>query len=165
MLEARQVKIQSYGSGLRLVNRLFMKITALADPVFGRKFDKLNKMNKYRNEVMFPSPLPRDESIELDRAMKRLDLGLSSKRYEMMKMGLSQREIEKMKEDIKAEKEDMAELEFGIGQMFGEEVEMSELLEESKEGRGKGNPNPVRPDPIATGEKNSLNATGEMLDG
>ena len=167
MLESRKVKIQSYGLGIRLVNRLFMKITALADPTFGRLFDKLNKMNKYRNEVLFPSPLPRDESIELDRAMKRLDLGLTSKRHEMMKMGLSQREIDKMKEDIKIEKEDQAEIEFGIGQLFGEEVDMEVLMKEdhTRIKKGKGNPNPVRPDPTMIGEKNSMKAVGDMLDG
>ena len=116
MLEARQVKVQTYGAGLRLINRLIMKITALTSNEFGRKFDRLNPENKYRNEIIFPSPLPRDESIELDRATKRLDLNLTSKRFEMQKMGLSQREIEKIKEDIQEEREELAELEFSIGQ-------------------------------------------------
>lgn len=127
MLESRQVKVQTYGAGLRLINRLIMKITALANNDFGRAFDLLNENNKYRNEIIFPSPLPRDESIELDRATKRLDLGLSSKRFEMQKMGMSQREIEKIKEDIEEEREELAELEFAIGQKFMEEAEAPEM--------------------------------------
>ena len=31
--------------------------------------------------------------------------------------------------------------------------------------KGKGNPNPVRPDPTMIGEKNSMKAVGDMLDG
>ena len=42
MLETRQVKIQTYGAGLRLVNRLIMKITSIADSAFGSEFDRLD---------------------------------------------------------------------------------------------------------------------------
>lgn len=170
MLEARQVKVQTYGAGLRLINRLIMKITALANNDFGRAFDLLNDNNKYRNEIIFPSPLPRDESIELDRATKRLDLGLSSKRFEMQKMGMSQREIEKIKEDIEEEREELAELEFAIGQKFMEEAEAPEVdmpkiesLEPPKE--RSGNPNPRRPNPDSVGEAISNAKTSDMMDG
>lgn len=167
MLEARQVKVQTYGTGVRLINRLIMKITALANPEFGRAFDKLNQANKYRNEVVFPSPLPRDESIELDRATKRLDLGLSSKRVEMQKMGMSQREIEKVKEDIYEEKEEQAELEFGIGQKFMEETsfDLRSALESEEPKARSGNPNPVRPNPDSVGAAVSNKRTEGMLDG
>ena len=169
MLESRQVKIQTYGAGIRLINRLIMKITALADPEFGRAFDKLDSSNKYRNEIVFPSPLPRDESIELDRAMKRLDVGLSSKRAEMMRMGLSQREIEKIMEDLKVEKEEQAELEFSIGQKYFDDEDKVEIsFEDEDEGEGdsgKGNPNPKRPDPDANGERISMSKTAEAMNG
>ena len=173
MLEARQVKVQTYGAGLRLINRLVMKITAIADNDFGRLFDALNSENKYRNEIVFPSPLPRDESIELDRATKRLDLGISSKRHEMQKMGLSQREIEKIKEDIGEEREELAELEFSIGQKFLDDTEVekeSDLQEDimkAIEGPKKpsGNPNPKRPNPDSVGERISNTKTSDMMDG
>jgi hypothetical protein len=169
MLESRQVKIQTYGMGIRLINRLIMKTTAIGDADFGRKFDALNKSNKYRNEVVFPSPLPRDESIELDRSMKRMDLGLTSKQYEMMKMGFSQREIEKIKEDVKREKQDLADLELEIGQKFmGEDgeldVDVSDIISENTNRTG-GNPNPKRPNPDVQAEKRSSAALGEKLDG
>ena len=169
MLESRQVKIQTYGMGLRLINRLIMKTTAIGDAEFGRKFDALDKSNKYRNEVVFPSPLPRDESIELDRSMKRMDLGLTSKQYELMKMGFSQREIEKMREDIKREKQDLADLELEIGQKFmGEDgeldIDVSDIISENNNRTG-GNPNPVRPNPDVQAEKRSDAALGEKLDG
>jgi hypothetical protein len=170
MLESRQVKVQTYGAGLRLINRLIMKITALANNDFGRAFDLLNENNKYRNEIIFPSPLPRDESIELDRATKRLDIGLSSKRFEMQKMGMSQREIEKIKEDIEEEREQLAELEFSIGQKFMEEAEAPEVempkfesLEPPKE--RSGNPNPKRPNPDSVGESISNTKTTEAMNG
>lgn len=170
MLESRQVKIQTYGAGLRLLNRLIMKVTAIGDNEFGRKFDALSNNNKYRNEVVFPSPLPRDESVELDRSMKRMDIGLTSKRYELMKMGFSQREIEKMMEDIRSEKEQLAELELELGQKFmGEDddddrVDVSDIVQD-KTSLGKGNPNPVRPDPDVQADKRSNSALGDMLDG
>ena len=182
MLEARQVKIQTYGAGLRLVNRLIMKMTSIADVNFSSEFSKLDASNKYRNEVVFPSPLPRDESIELDRATTRIDAGLTSKRYELQKMGFSQREIEKIREDIENEREDQAELEFMIGQKFiddaslDDEDDNSEVVEKSSEakvkeimgegsGNGKGNPNPKRPDPDVQAAKVSSNAVSEMSDG
>lgn len=170
MLEARQVKVQTYGAGIRLINRLIMKITALADNDFGRLFDRLNSKNKYRNEVVFPSPLPRDESIELDRSMKRLDAGLSSKRFEMQRMGLSQREIEKIKEDIEHEREELAELEFSIGQKFMDDASIDEEITppkvESMEPKPRsGNPNPVRPNPDSMGASVSNSHTENMMDG
>jgi hypothetical protein len=169
MLEAFRVKEQTYGAGLRLVNRLIMKISALANSEFGRKFDRLNEDNKYRNEVVFPSPLPRDESIELDRAMKRLDIGLTSKRYEMQKMGFSQREIEKINDDIRDEREDQAELEFGLGQRFMEDADLPSLdLDRPSLPSGKqnsGNPNPMRPNPDVAGMGISNSSLKERLDG
>lgn len=175
MLETRQVKIQTYGAGLRLVNRLIMKITSIADSAFGSEFDRLDASNKYRNEIVFPSPLPRDESIELDRAMKRVDAGFTSKRYEMQQMGFSQREIEKIKEDIEEEREEQAELEFSVGQKFAEEAMPKDGQDDSiedaidalnkKNGPGKGNPNPERPNPDVQGEAVSNNAKMDMIDG
>lgn len=168
MLEARQVKVQTYGAGLRLINRLIMKITSIASNEFGREFEKLNDTNKYRNDIIFPSPLPRDESIELDRAMKRLDVGLSSKRHEMQKMGLSQREIEKINHDIEEEREQLAELEFSIGQKFMDDTDTLEevslgLVDKPKE--RSGNPNPKRPNPDSVGEAISNTKVSEMMDG
>ena len=129
MLETRQVKIQTYGAGLRLVNRLIMKMAAIADQQFATLFNKLDISNRYRNEIIFPSPLPRDESIELDRARVRLELGLTSKRYEMQQMGFSQREIEKIQEDIEEEKMEAAELEFEVGRTLvqGEEEDSAQM--------------------------------------
>lgn len=95
MMEKRNIKILTYSLGLRLINRLIMKTTAIGDRSFGQKFDVL-KGNKYRNEVIFPDPMPLDESIELERARARLDLGLSNKRAELEKQGHSQAEIDQI---------------------------------------------------------------------
>ena len=164
MLESFRVKEQTYGAGLRLINRLIMKITALANNKFGREFDKFSKDNKYRNEVAFPSPLPRDESIELDRATKRIDLGLTSKRHEMQRMGFSQREIEKLKEDIMEEREELANLEFSVGQKFAEDAELP-LPTMSSPKKPSGNPNPTRPNPDSNGQAISNAKTSALLNG
>ena len=91
----------------------------------------------------------------------------------MQKMGLSQREIEKIKEDIGEEREELAELEFSIGQKFLEDTEVekdSDLQEDimkAIEGPKKpsGNPNPRRPNPDSVGERISNTKTSDMLDG
>ena len=186
MLETRQVKIQTYGAGIRLINRLIMKMAAIADPEFAALFNKLDKTNLYRNEIVFPSPLPRDESIELERARLRLELGLTSKRYELQQMGFSQREIEKIQEDIEEEKMEAAELEFEVGRTLvaGEEdsdetdsANSEQEIEDDSEGEDtmqaseddveeimspstgrQGNPNPRRPNPDVQSEKVSITA-------
>ncbi|MHA2429179.1 MAG: phage portal protein, partial [Candidatus Hermodarchaeia archaeon] len=93
LMEKRTVKTLTYGLGLRLINRLIIKITAIADSGFGKKMDELEG-NPYRNEVVFPNPMPQDEAIELEKARARLDMNLSTKRKELEKMGYSQAEIE-----------------------------------------------------------------------
>jgi len=75
-----------------------------------------------------------------------------------------------MMEDIRAEKEQLAELELELGQKFmGEDddddrVDVSDIVQD-KTSLGKGNPNPVRPDPDVQAEKRSNSALGDMLDG
>ena len=88
----------------------------------------------------------------------------------MQKMGMSQREIEKIKEDIEEEREELAELEFSIGQKFMEEAEAPEVempklesLEPPKQ--RSGNPNPRRPNPDSVGESISNAKTTEAMNG
>jgi len=151
LIERRNVKIQTYGLGLRLVNRLILKITSLKDGKFGKALSKLDG-NKYRNDIVFPDPLPRDETMELDRAAKRLQLGLSTKRMELEKMGLSQSEIDKVMDDFKDETMEQAEMEFEVGQKLytpGENYGAGDP-------RRSGNPDPERGNPDARGEKGSI---------
>jgi hypothetical protein len=111
LMEKRNIKVLTYGTGLRRINRLIMKTTALADPVFGSKFDALTQGNKYRNEVIFPDPMPQDEGIELEKSRARLDLRLSTRRLELEREGKSQAEIDRILTDTRAEDEEAMELE------------------------------------------------------
>lgn len=119
MMEKRDIKVLTYGMGIRMINRLFMKVTALGDPKFGAKFDGL-KGNKYRNDVKFADPLPQDESIELEKARARLDLGLSTRRMELEKRGHSQDEVETIiKDTIQALKDEDEAMFSGEDSAFG----------------------------------------------
>ncbi len=163
LVEKRNVKIQTYGYGLRLCNRLIMKLTALMDDEFGKEFNKLDDMNKYQNDIKFPDPLPRDESIELDKAQKRLELGLSTRKMELERLGYSQAEITRIMDDFDAEKMRDAEQEFEIGMKFAPEP----MEEEAGDGEGgqspdnPGNPDPEQPNPEVQSEKKSISATPE----
>ncbi len=52
--------------------------------------------------------------MELEKARARIDLGLSSRRLELEKMGFSQGEIESLLESVKEEQEEEAESLFGV---------------------------------------------------
>ena len=156
LIDVRDVKILTYGAGIQRINRLVMKTTSIMDAEFRSQFTSLDKFTRFRSEVVFAPPLPRDESIELDKATTRMESGLTTRRYEQENtLGLSQSEIEKMEKDRAAEREQDAELEFQLGQKFAEEEEPEDL------GGGfpkesSGNPNPVRPNPDVQGEKRSI---------
>lgn len=102
MMEKRDVKVLTYSMGLRLINRLILKMTSIANATFGKKFDALAG-NKYRNDIVFPDPMPWDETRELALARERMSLSLSTRAREMERIyGYSQKEIE----DIDKELED-----------------------------------------------------------
>lgn len=115
MMERRDIKVLTYSLGLRKVNRLLMKVTALKDSIFGVKFDALEG-NKYRNEVTFPDPMPQDESHELEKSRARIDLGLTTKKKELERQGYSQVEIDELLDGAKAEMEEEAALMFDMPQ-------------------------------------------------
>ena len=102
MLNKRDVKTTVYGLGIRLINRLILKMTAIGNSSFGEKLNALEG-NPYRNEVIFPDPLPQDERRELEMSKERLIMGISSRKHELEKMGYSQAEIDDI---LNAAKED-----------------------------------------------------------
>jgi len=113
LMEKRGIKVLTYGLGLRLINRLIMKVTEIADPKFGAKLEKLQG-NRYRNDVVFPNPMPQDEAAELEKARARLDLGLSTRRKELEAMGKSQAESEAIISDSLREMREATEAEFDL---------------------------------------------------
>jgi hypothetical protein len=92
LLEKRDVKTETYGSGIEKVNRLIIRVNELADPEFSAELSMLSG-NKYRNEVVFPDPMPQDERRQLEISREKLEMGLSNKRKELEAMGKSQAEI------------------------------------------------------------------------
>lgn len=107
MIEKRDIKVLTYGHGLRLANRLIMRTQEIADPEFAAK-QKVLRNNKYRNNVVFADPMPQDERRDLEISREKLDLRLTSRRRELEKMGHSQAEIDALLEDIKDELSDEA---------------------------------------------------------
>ena len=113
LVQKRKIKILTYGYGLRLLNRLAIIITDKEDDAFHKKLKPL-KGNVYRNDVLFPPALPRDEAIELDNSLKRLEGGISSRREEMKRLyGWDDKKIDTLLEQIKKERLEMEQAEFG----------------------------------------------------
>ena len=111
MLEKRNVKIQTYGQGIENVNRLIIRTTEIADRAFGAKMKKLEG-DKYRNSVTWPDPLPQDERRNLEISKERMEMGISNRRRELEKEGLSQREIDQIMAQAKKEKTEDLQLEY-----------------------------------------------------
>jgi hypothetical protein len=111
MIQKRDVKVLTYGQGIKFINRLMLKYMELASPSFSAKMDKLEG-NKYRNEVVFEDPLPQDKRKNLEISRERLALGISTRRLELEAMGYSQSETSSIIEEAR---EDLAEdMEAGI---------------------------------------------------
>jgi hypothetical protein len=150
MLNLRKSKITSFRRGIREINGLIVRVLRLIDNRFDEQASAIEPKHLYNTEVVFGEPLPRNETIELDRAEVRLRLGLSSRRHEMERMGLSRAEISQIKEENAKEQEDRIRLENTFGDVvFGDEDDFDEQENRS------GNPNPLRPNPILQGEAKS----------
>ncbi len=108
LMEKRTIKTITYGLGIRRINRLILKIKSLKDSSFGAKMDALGS-NRYRNTVKFPDPMPQDEAAELEKSAARLELRLSTRKKELEREGLSQKEVDEIIEG--AEEEQMKALE------------------------------------------------------
>jgi len=119
IMEKRDIKVLTYGTGLRLVNRLILMTTEIGDPAFGQKMDQLRQGNKYRNDVTFPDPMPHDEAAELEKSRVRLELGLSTRRIELERSGKSQGEIESILQGVKEELEEENESMFDADKPSG----------------------------------------------
>ncbi len=156
LIETRKVREMTYGLGLKKMNRMIMKLTSIMDSEFRVLFSKLSDRNRFRTEIKFSNPLPRDESIEISKATDRVEVGLTSLRYEQENtMGFSQSEIDKINKDKEQERLDRANLEFEIGQKFGDElIEEPQLDQENR----SGNPDPRRPNPESQGESKSISS-------
>ena len=157
LIQRLKLKRKMYRKGLRNIQRLMLKARMVMEPDFRSKMVALPERNRFRNDVAFEDPMPRDETLELGRAEKRLELRVSSRRREMEKMGMTQREITRVEEENDADNLKQAEMEFKVGQSFGNPFEDKPLPD-------SGNPDPDRPDPDAQGEAKSINAQRKASD-
>jgi hypothetical protein len=114
LIDKRDVKVQTYGTGIEMINRLIIRINEIAKEDFRAKLDALSG-DKYRNSVVFPDPMPQDERRQLEIAREKLEIGISNKRKELEAMGKSQAEITEILEGAIEEmkKEIMLTMEFG----------------------------------------------------
>jgi hypothetical protein len=108
MMERRNLKVLTYGFGLRLINRLILKTKEIADPAFKVKLDGVGN-NRYRNDIVFPDPMPQDEINALEKSRLKLDMRLTSRRLEILNMGLSSGEVDLLLKEIDKEQSDDAE--------------------------------------------------------
>ena len=150
MINLRKSKITSFRRGIRDVNSLIVRVLRLIDSTFADQAEAHPPQHLFHTEIIFPSPLPRDESIELDRAETRLRLGLSSRRLEMERMGMSRPEIERVLEEIAEEQERQMALENTFGDALINDYEEERV--------SSGNPDPRRPNTDVNGEKISQDA-------
>lgn len=157
LLDHRARKILTFTVGIQDINRLTIKILAQMDREFGAKLAKLDAP-KYRTDIVFESPLPRDEQIELDKAKTRLELGLSSRVHELERQGYSRTEAERIIEEARAEREAEARMEFEFGQEMMAATAATDS-DDDEEGDGRGNPDPERGNPDARGEAVSRSKT------
>lgn len=146
MLESRNVKIRTYSEGLRKVNRLMLKAIELKDPAFLAKMVRLPAPSRYMTDIVFGSPLPRDEANALETSVRKIAAGMSTRRRELIANGTSESEADLIIEEWRQEQREAAQNEFNIGKFFPYEGEPS------GEERS-GNPNPVRPIPDVQGSK------------
>lgn len=153
MINTRKAKIASFSRGITEVNALIVRVLRIIDEGFATLAQQQTDRHLYNTKIVFGEALPRNESIELEQAERRLKIGITSKRYEMEKMGLSRPEIDKIMSDIDKEQESMLELQRKIAEMNA--PKQSNMTPTEQQNRS-GNPNPNRPNPVLTGENKSI---------
>jgi hypothetical protein len=117
LLNARKAKIQTYSYGIKEVNVLILRMLELIDGDFAEKFKEIPRTAKYNTEVVFPPALPRNEVQELQMSEGRLRLGLSSKKMEMEKLGMTRGEIRRVIQEQYEENRVNAEIQYNLGQI------------------------------------------------
>jgi hypothetical protein len=89
----------------------------LIDGEFADKFKDIPRTAKYNTEVVFPPALPRNEVQELQMSEARLRLGLTSKKMEMEKLGMTRGEIRRVQQEQYEENRVNAEIQYNLGQI------------------------------------------------
>jgi len=160
LLNRLAVKQALWSRGLAQVQRLALRTQATIDSDLAEALRALPVKTRYRTDVGFKPILPRDEAMELEKAEKRLDLKLTSRRREQMNtLNLSQGEIDQVEDEIREDIELASDAEFALGQKFADSTGGSDLYDtRDKQKNRSGNPDPKKPNPDTQGEAKSRNA-------
>ncbi len=146
LIENRRIKTITYAKGLKKINRLMLKILRFINPTFKTKFDELGS-GRFRTDISFGQPLPRDESLELQNKQTRLNMGITDRVAELVRDGIGEQDairmIDKADADHIKRLEKIAEIE-------------SSYNVKSKPRSVFGNPK--TPDPVVQGDKVSINS-------
>ena len=159
MMDKRLVKEGQYGVGFKKLNRLILVITEKFDNEFKKEMDALGNSNtRYKTEIVFPEPFPRDESLQLERIEKKIELGIMSRKSALMELGHGETKAQELLDEAMAEKKELMEMQ--MESQFAIDSNKLNLAGKNKGNPGnKGNPNPKRPNPDVQSEKASLAAS------
>ena len=144
MVDKRETKVALYGNGLRLANRMIIKIQELMDPKFAAQQEAggLEGSARYLTDVVFPEPFPRNEDLELDRIAKKRQQGLTTRVRALQDLGHGEEDAKKIVAEAMSEQEDDWKRQMQYGPL---------AVTPGK----PGNPNPQRPNPNVQGERRS----------
>ena len=137
LIDNRRKKILYYGTGLRQINRLMLKVLEIARPE--QVLSELNKRgdDRYETEVSFGEALPRDESLEIDKQQSMLSMGMTTRKDELVRMGKGEKDAERIIKEADEERMKLAQIDAQAAGGSDDEI------------FGKRR----RPDPVAQGDK------------
>jgi hypothetical protein len=133
VMQKRNMKALVYGAGIQRINRLILRMNEIASPEFKAKMVGIK--NRYRNDVQFTDPMPRDEVRELEKNKLEDELGITARRIILRTRGLTEAQIDEVLAEADKDRE-------------------TKMLQEYSAGIGSGNGNAMRGGPSETrGEK------------
>lgn len=145
LTEIRDVKTELYGTGIREINVLLLKILLLKDAKFASKMKDIDPDIRYKTEIAWAEPFRRDESIALTQTRSRLDMKMTTRKRELIRMGHGEADADRIVEEADEEAEKFAKLDLSFGSLMNQP-------------KRSGNPNPVKPNQDSQGEKVSIQA-------
>lgn len=115
VMQKRNMKALVYGAGIQRINRLILRMNELADREFAARMAGVQ--NRYRNDVVFADPMPRDDIRELERNKLELDLGITARRIILKSRGYTDAQVDDILKAADKDREAMLlqDYEVGIG--------------------------------------------------
>jgi hypothetical protein len=113
VMQKRNMKALVYGAGIQRINRLILRMNEIADPEFKAKMASIK--NRYRNEVQFTDPMPRDEVRELEKNKLEDELGITARRMILRTRGLTEAQIDEILAEADKDRENRMLQEYSAG--------------------------------------------------